>query len=112
MRLSSRTSFLPAQIATADLLMLWRLYVIWSYNLWIAVFPATMLAIEMSASASKSLELSNTNRGSVSMPVATLVQCIMTLGGFIINEKAEITGSVCSLLFNVTVTPLIVGRLW
>ncbi|KAG9023669.1 hypothetical protein FRB95_012644 [Tulasnella sp. JGI-2019a] len=102
---NTRTPILPLRYlfitisgAIADVLMCWRLYIIWSRNLRILIFPVLLLCIEV---------------------VLSVLLCALSFVGYRSTGKyhktylvMSIIAGACTLIMNMTCTALIVGKLW
>ncbi|KAG9007776.1 hypothetical protein FRB93_007167 [Tulasnella sp. JGI-2019a] len=82
----------------ADVLICWRLFVIWTRNPRIVIFPAFFLCIEV---------------------VLAIFVCALSFVGYSSTGKyhntylsVSIIAGACTLITNVTCTALIVGRIW
>ncbi|KAG8877508.1 hypothetical protein FRB97_003371 [Tulasnella sp. 331] len=91
--------FLAAAAITADSLLIFRLYTIWSQNRWIAVFPVILVCIES---------------------ICAIMLCVLSAvpakasyaSNMAFDEATLILSSICTVLTNLICTPCIVGRLW
>ncbi|KAG8986489.1 hypothetical protein FRB93_005259 [Tulasnella sp. JGI-2019a] len=90
---------LVAAVVNADVLLIFRLYMIWSRNRWVAVAPFILVLLECAAA---------------------IILCVMSAvpseasysSHHELHELAVILSGVCTVLVNVICTPMIVGRLW
>ncbi|KAG8985611.1 hypothetical protein FRB94_004956 [Tulasnella sp. JGI-2019a] len=95
-----RTAFLPdfflaAAAITSDILLIWRLYIIWSRNLYVVMAPILLLVLETATELFLVVEaFLHTEPGQRGFPGVVIV-CAISIG-----------------LLNVICTASIVGRLW
>ncbi|KAG9003928.1 hypothetical protein FRB94_002773 [Tulasnella sp. JGI-2019a] len=91
--------FLAAAVVTADSLLIFRLFTIWSQNRWIVAAPIGLVLIEC---------------------VAAILLCVMSAmpskaaysSDFEVHVVAILLSGACTILVNLICTPCIVGRLW
>lgn len=101
---------------TADTLICWRLYVVWSRQWWVLVVPGILLIVEAGEYDSRQrYGLPDTLSLSV---VLSFAECILVsnLDLALHHSHAirvlEIISGVGGILVNVIATPMTVGRLW
>ncbi|KAG8882956.1 hypothetical protein FRB98_003387 [Tulasnella sp. 332] len=108
--------FLAAAAITADSLLIFRLYTIWSQNRWIAVFPVILVCIESSAHCLPHLVAVLLFPGGVCAIMLCVLSAVPAKASYASNmafdEATLILSSICTVLTNLICTPCIVGRLW
>ncbi|KAG8879128.1 hypothetical protein FRB97_001953 [Tulasnella sp. 331] len=90
---------LAAAVVNADVLLIFRLFMIWSQNRRVVVVPSFLVLVEC---------------------IAAIILCVMSAvpsesaysSHHSLHELAVILSGVCTVFVNVICTPMIVGRLW
>lgn len=104
---------LPRQLFLGDLVIVWRLYVVWGNNIYIAFIPFLMCLGELCECAHRFLRshlLIMPNHTAVGY--GSISQWLAPTQNFTVMSRMGSAQFILSLVVNILVTMIIAGRIW